>query len=91
MSKFKPGDRVFLFNAMGPAVESDEVFAVLHVCRGVEGKEQDGTQGIAENLKAGNLVVKEEYQLCKHGIQGAEVLFGSEAECREWFRNWFNE
>ena len=91
MSKFNPGDRVFLFNAQVPAIESYDVYAVLRMPVTVKGKYQEDSLGIAGNLEAGNTEVHDQYQLVPNRIVDEAVIFGSEAECREWYRNWFNE
>ena len=68
MSKFNPGDRVFLFNAQVPAIESYDVYAVLRMPVTVKGKYQEDSLGIAGNLEAGNTEVHDQYQLVPNRI-----------------------
>lgn len=90
MSKFKVGQRVYLFNSLGLRVESDEVYAVLYMPVPADGERIDPDRGIAELVESGAMVVKEQYQLAKHqGVLDAEMLFASEEECREFFRSFF--
>ena len=90
--KFKPGDHVFLFNSLSMRVEEDDVYGVLFVPVPVEGVKQDSQKSVGEKIAAGQMKVQEQYQLVGHqGIVDAEVLFGSEAECRETYRKFFAE
>lgn len=92
MSKFQCGEHVFLFNSLAMAIEEDDVYGALYVPVPVEGVAQDGGKSIKEKIDAGQMRVQEQYQLCGHqGIVDAEVLFASEAECREFYRNFFAE
>ena len=89
MSKFACGQRVYLFNSLAMRIESDDVYAVLNVPVAVEGKEQS-QKSVAEKIAAGEMEVHEQYQLCSHqGIVEAGCLFGSEDECREFYRKYF--
>lgn len=90
MSKFNPGDRVFLFNSLSMRIEEDDVYGCLFVPVPVEGNVQDSGKSVGEKIAAGQMEVKEQYQLCGHqGIVDAEVLFASEEECREAYRKFF--
>lgn len=90
--KFKPGDHVFLFNSLSMRVEEDDVYGVLFVPVPVEGVKQDSQKSVGEKIAAGQMKVQEQYQLCGHqGIVDADVLFSSEAECREAYRKYFAE
>ena len=90
MSKFNCGQRVFLFNSLALRIEEDDVYGALFVPVPVEGAEQDSGKSIAEKIAAGQMVVKEQYQLCAHqGIVDAEVLFASEDECRKFYAEFF--
>lgn len=92
MSKFKVGQRVYLFNSLGLRIESDEVYATLYMPVPAEGRQVDPEKGIAELVSSGAMVVKEQYQLAKHqGVLDADMLFASEEECREFFRAFFGE
>ena len=92
MSKFKSGEHVFLFNSLSMRIEEDDVYAALFVPVQVEGVAQDSGKSIKEKIEAGQMVVKEQYQLCAHqGIVDADVLFASEEECREAYRKFFSE
>lgn len=88
--KFEVGQRVYLFNSLAMRIEDDDVYGVLYVPVPVEGAVQDSGKSVAEKVKAGQMRVQEQYQLCSHqGIVDAEVLFASEAECREFYRKFF--
>ena len=90
MSKFKVGQRVWLFNSLSMRIEEDDVYGALYVPVPVEGKTGGEGKSIAEKLESGLMEVKEQYQLCGHqGIVDAEVLFASEEECREAYRRFF--
>lgn len=90
MSKFQCGQRVFLFNSLSVKIEEDDVYGALFVPVAVEGMKQDSSKSIAEKLKAGQMKVQEQYQLCAHqGIVDAEVLFASEDECRAFYKEFF--
>lgn len=92
MSKFQCGEHVFLFNSLAMQIEEDDVYGALYVPVPVEGVPQDSGKSIKEKIDAGQMKVQEQYQLCGHqGIVDAEVLFASEAECREFYRNFFAE
>lgn len=91
MSKFQVGQRVYLFNSLSLEIESDDVYGILFVPVAVDGVEQDSGKSIAEKIDAGQMAVKEQYQLCQHqGIVDAECLFASEDECRTFFREFFS-
>lgn len=92
MSKFNPGDRVFLFNSLSCKIESDDVYGCLFVPVPVEGRYGSEGKGLKEKIEAGYMEVKEQYQLVSHqGIVDADMLFASEEECREWYRQFFAE
>ena len=92
MSKFDVGQKVFLFNSIALKVESDDVYAVLYVPVAVEGREQHGEWTLANRIICGEMEVREQYQLSAHqGVLDAECLFGSEEECRAWFREFFSK
>lgn len=90
MTKFECGQRVWLFNSLSMRIEEDDVYGALFVPVAVEGVQQDSGKSIQEKLDAGQMEVKEQYQLCGHqGIVDADVLFASEEECREAYRAFF--
>lgn len=90
MSKYQCGQKVFLFNSLSVKIEEDDVYGALFVPVAVEGVKQDSSKSLAEKLKAGQMKVKEQYQLCGHqGIVDAEVLFASEEECRAFYKEFF--
>lgn len=92
MSKFQCGDHVFLFNSLSMRIEEDDVYGVLFVPVPVEGVKQDSGKSVGEKIAAGQMKVHEQYQLCGHqGIVDADVLFGSEEECRKRYREFFAE
>lgn len=90
-NKYSVGDHVVLFNSVSCEIEHDSVYGVLFVPIAVEGKQRDESKTIAEQIEAGLLEVKEQYQTLKHGIVNAELLFGSEEECRSYYRTFFAE
>lgn len=88
--KFEIGQRVYLFNSLSCKIEEDDVYGILFVPVAVEGVQQDSGKSIAEKIKAGQMQVKEQCQLCGHqGIVDAEVLFASEEECRKFYAEFF--
>ena len=90
MSKFSCGQRVYLFNSLSCRIEEDDVYGALFVPVPVEGVQQDSGKSIKEKIDAGQMVMKEQYQLCGHqGIVDADVLFASEAECRKFYAEFF--
>ena len=90
MSKFKCGQRVFLFNSLSVKIEEDVVYGALFVPVAVEGVKQDSGASLSEKLDKGQMEVKEQYQLVGHqGIIDAEVLFASEDECRKFYAEFF--
>lgn len=90
MSKFKVGQRVWLFNSLSVGIEEDEVYGVLHVPVPVEGVAQDSGKSVSERLASGQMEVREQCQLCGHqGIVDSGVLFASREECVSWYRDWF--
>lgn len=90
MSKFQCGQHVFLFNSLSVKIEEDYVYGALFVPIAVEGVKQDSGAPLAEKIAKGQMVVKEQYQLCGHqGIVDAEVLFASEDECRKFYAEFF--
>ena len=92
MRKFEVGQRVYLFNSLSMRIEEDDVYGALFVPVAVEGIQQDGGKSIKEKIEAGQMVVKEQYQLCGHqGIVDAEVLFASEEECRKFYAEFFSK
>lgn len=89
-SKFKCGQKVFLFNSISMEIEEDFVYAVLYVPVQVSGSEPDSSKGIAEKIADGSMEVREQYQLAQHqGVLDSECLFASEADCRKYFREFF--
>ena len=91
MNKFKCGQRVYLFNSLSCSIEEDDVYGALYVPVPVEGKVQDSGKSIAEKLDAGQMEVKEQYQLCGHqGIVDADVLFASREECVAYYKKYFD-
>lgn len=92
MMKYQPGTHVFLFNSLSMRIEEDDVYGALFVPVPVEGVQQDSGKSIKEKIEAGQMEVKEQYQLCSHqGIVDADVLFASEDECRGAYRKFFSE
>lgn len=92
MSKFKVGQRVYLFNSLSLQVESDEIFAIIEQPEAVDGKEFDQNKDIASQLEAGVLQVVNKYQLGHHhGVLDESVMFASEEELRKYFRDFFAE
>lgn len=90
MSKFKVGQRVYLFNSMSLQIEEDVVYAELYVPMALENVEQHSDKELSERIAAGEMKVQEQYQLVSHqGIVDAECLFASEEECRAFFREFF--
>lgn len=90
LSKFQCGQHVWLFNSLSMRIEEDDVYGALYVPVPVEGVVQDSGKSIAEKIGAGQMEVREQYQLCGHqGIVDADVLFASEDECREAYRRFF--
>lgn len=90
LSKFQCGQHVWLFNSLSMRIEEDDVYGALYVPVPVEGEVQDSGKSIAEKIGAGQMEVREQYQLCGHqGIVDADVLFASEDECREAYRRFF--
>ena len=90
--KFEPGNHVFLFNSLSMRIEEDDIYGVLFVPVPVEGVQQDSGKSIAEKIKAGQMRVQEQYQLCGHnGIVDADVLFASEDECRKFYAEFFSK
>lgn len=91
-TKFQCGDHVFLFNSLSMRIEEDDVYGALFIPVAIEGVQQDSSKSIAEKIKAGQMKVQEQYQLCGHqGIVDADVLFASDGECREAYRKFFSE
>lgn len=91
-SKFSCGDQVFLFNGLTCEIESDFVFAVLYapvLKAGATGAAEG--QALKEKIDSGDMEVKEQYQTCTHGVIGANGLFGSEKECKEYYLKFFSE
>lgn len=91
MSKFQVGDKVVLFNSISCEFEQDEVFGVLYVPVPKEGVEQHHDKGVAWQLLAGEVEVREQCQTLQHQIVDAEVLFESEDECKAFYRKFFVE
>ena len=90
MSKFQSGQRVYLFNSLSIEIESDDVYGCLYVPVPVNGVEPSGGKSLSEKIASGEMVVKEQYQLCSHqGVIDAEVLFASEDECRKFYAEFF--
>lgn len=92
MSKFKVGQRVYLFNSLSLQIESDEIFAIIEQPEAVDGKEFDQNKDISSQLEAGVLQVVNKYQLGHHhGVLEEGVMFASEEELRKYFRDFFAE
>ena len=90
--KFEIGQRVYLFNSLSCKIEEDDVYGILFIPVAVEGVQQDGGKSISEKIEAGQMVVKEQYQLCAHqGIVDANVLFASPEECKEFYSEFFSK
>lgn len=90
MGKFKCGQKVYLFNSLSMKIEEDDVYGILYVPVPVEGVTQDAGKSVKEKIDAGQMRVKEQYQLCGHqGIVDAEVLFATAADCRKCYREFF--
>ena len=88
-NKFNVGDHVVLFNSASGEVEHDSVYGVLFVPKAVDGKQPDDSKTIAEQIEAGVMEVCEEYHTLQHQIMPAGLLFGSEEECRAYYRKLF--
>lgn len=81
---------MFLFNSLSCKIEEDDVYGVLFVPVAVEGVLQDSGKSIKEKIVAGQMEVKEQYQLVGHqGIVDADVLFASQDECRKFYAEFF--
>ena len=92
MSKFNCGDRVFLFNGLACEIESDFVYAILYAPILKTGAEQAGNgESLKAKIDSGDMVVKEQYQTCTHGVVDAAVLFATEEECKKFYLNFFSE
>lgn len=92
MSKFKVGQRVYLFNSLSLDIESDEIYAVIAQPEAVPGKEFDQNKEIAEQLEAGDLQVVNKYQLVHHrGVLDEGSIFASEASLKKFFRAFFKD
>lgn len=88
-NRYDVGQHVCLFNSVSGKIEHDSVYGVLFVPLVVEGQQRDESKTIAEQIKDGVLEVREQYQTLQHGIVGAELLFESEEECKEFYRELF--
>ena len=86
MSKFKVGQRVYLFNSLSLQIESDEIFAIIEQPEAVEGKEFDQNKDISSQLEAGVLQLGHH-----HGVLEEGVMFASEEELKKYFRDFFAE
>ena len=90
MSKFNVCQRVFLFNSLSLGIESDFVYAVLFAPVAVDGKEQHQSDELSKRIAAGELEVREQYQLARHqGVLDGDCLFASEEECKAFYRDFF--
>ena len=78
-----------LFNSISGQIEHDTVFCVLFAPITAEGKEKDESKSIAEQIAEGQMEVHEQYQTLQHGIVDAGILFGSDEECKEYYRELF--
>lgn len=81
-----------LFNAQTREFETDFVFAVLYapvLKAGATGAAEG--KALKEKIDSGDMEVKEQYQTCTHGVVDANVLFGSEKECKEFYLKFFSE
>lgn len=91
MSKFKVGERVYLFNSLSLEIESDEVFAIIAQAEAVPGEDFDQNKEIAEQLESGVLHVVNKYQLGHHrGVLDEESLFASEEALKKFFLEFFS-
>lgn len=91
MSKFNVGQRVCLFNSLSLEIESDFVYAVLFAPVAVADKEQHQSEELSKRIAAGELEVREQYQLARHqGVLDGDCLFASEEECRAFYRKFFS-
>lgn len=90
MSKFNCGDRVVLFNAHTCEFESDFVFAVLYAPILKSGADPASGEGLKDKIASGDMVVKEQYQTCTHGVVDASVLFASEEDCKAFYADFFS-
>ncbi len=89
--KFHSGDHVFLFNSISLSIEEDDVYGALFLPVPVPGVLQDSGKSIKEKLEAGQLVMKQQYQLCQHqGVVDADILFGTREECIAFYAEFFN-
>ena len=92
MRKFEIGQHVYLFNSLSMRIEEDDVYGALFIPVAVEGVLQDSGKSIKEKIEAGQMVVKEQYQICGHqGIVDADVLFASKEECRRFYAEFFSK
>lgn len=90
MSKLNVGSKAYIFNSLSMRIEEDVVYGVLYVPVAVEGHSQSADKSISEKLESGEMVVKEQYQLVSHqGIIDADVVFGSEEGCKEYYKIFF--
>lgn len=80
------GKEVVLFNSMSLRFEKDVVYGVLYIPVPKDGVEQSAGADFAERFARGEMVVKEQCQTLQHQIVDADLLFDSEAECREYYR-----
>lgn len=91
--KFNVGQTVYFFNSLSKKIESEIVYGVLFIPYLKAGKtaEPDVAGNFAARLAAGDYEIHEQYQTLKNQIMDADVLFASEAECRDYWRAFFTE
>lgn len=83
---------MYLFNSISMKIEEDDVYGVISVPVPVEGVVQSSSKSVREKLDDGDTYVAEQYQLCGHqGIVNADILFGSESDCKKFYREFFSE
>lgn len=85
-SKFSVGQEVVLFDSLACEFKKDVVFAVYYAPVPVEGVEPHLERGVKERLDAGEVEVREQYQLVRGGIVPSDRVFASEDECRAFYR-----
>ena len=85
--KHNVGEEVYLFNSMSLNFEKDMVYGVLFVPIPKDGVAQSEGQDFATRLRKGQMEVKEQCQTVQHQIVDADLLFKSEQECRDFYRN----
>lgn len=91
-SKFEIGQEVCLFNGVSLNIEHDEVYAILIAPQPVAGKEFDPQEKLSKAFEKGLIEVGLQYQLRQHqGLLDERILFGSEEECKAFFKEFFEK